>query len=196
MTLNIPKFLFIYEQEQFKTLDDYAKSGLTDVLAFLFNDPKMTDNRWIAYALATVQHECAGVWQPIEEYGKGKGKKYGIPDKRTGQTYYGRGYVQCTWYDNYKMLTDAWNKQHPNAQIDFTLHPELLCIPEYAYWAMSYGMRNGSYTGVGLSKYFNDEKTDPLNARKIINGLDKAGLIAGYYDKFITIISESEVADA
>jgi len=34
--------------------------------------------------------------QPIEEYGKGKGMKYGSPDPETGQTYYGRGFVQTT----------------------------------------------------------------------------------------------------
>jgi hypothetical protein len=55
---------------------------------------------------------------------------------------------------------------------------------------MSYAMRNGSYTGVGLRRYFNDTVTDPINARKIINGTDKAGLIANYYDMFMKILKE------
>jgi hypothetical protein len=189
MTIDKPTFLFMYEQEDFKTLTDATQAGLTDVLTFLENDPYLTDRRKIAYCLATTLHETAGEWIPLEEYGKGKGHPYGTPDKRTGQIYYGRGYIQCTWYDNYLMLTAAWNKANPTATVDFTTHPEMMCIPEYAYWAMSYGMRNGSYTGVGLSRYFNDTVTDPVNARRIINGTDCAARIAGYYDKFVHILT-------
>lgn len=190
MKIDKEKFIFMYEQQEFKTLSKPAQDGLNTVLTFLECDPNVTDQRWISYCLATTFHETAGTWTPLEEYGKGRGLKYGTPDKRTGQTYYGRGYVQATWYDNYKMLTDAWNKSHLQVPVDFTLHPELLCIPEYAYWAMSYGMRTGAYTGVGLKTYFNDKRADPINARKIINGTDKAELIAGYYDKFMRILAE------
>src|SRR5262245_47664065 len=59
------------------------------------------DLRWLAYVLATTYHETAQTMQPIEEYGKGKGQPYGVPDKETGQTYYGRGFCQLTWRDNY-----------------------------------------------------------------------------------------------
>ena len=38
--------------------------------------------------------------QPIEEYGKGAG--HPCADPETGQTCYGRGYVQLTWRDNYE----------------------------------------------------------------------------------------------
>ena len=55
--------------------------------------------------------------QPIEEYGKGKGRPYGIKDRETGETYFGRGYVQLTWRENYARQTTssastrqpAWN---------------------------------------------------------------------------------------
>ena len=40
-------------------------------------------------------------------------------------------------------------------------------------------MVEGWFTGKKLSDYFN-EKTDYINARKIVNGLDKADIIAGY----------------
>ena len=36
-------------------------------------DADVTDVRWAAYMLATVRHECADRWQPIEEFGKGGG---------------------------------------------------------------------------------------------------------------------------
>ena len=46
------------------------------------------------------------------------------------------------------------------------------------------GMSAGWFTGVGLPKYFNGTTEDPVNARRIVNGTDKADLIAGYYWKF------------
>jgi putative chitinase len=45
---------------------------------------------------------------------------------------------------------------------------------------MSYGMRNGSFTGKKLSDYINQNKCDYSNARRIINGVDRQALIAGY----------------
>src|SRR4051812_25042430 len=62
------------------------------------------DLRWLAYELATTQWETAHTMQPIEEYGKGSGKKYGVPDPETGEVYYGRGYVQLTWRENYQKM--------------------------------------------------------------------------------------------
>lgn len=62
---------------------------------------QMTDLRWLAYMLATAYHETARTMQPIAEYGKGKGRKYGVKGKH-GQVPYGRGYVQLTWDANYE----------------------------------------------------------------------------------------------
>src|ERR1041385_6889458 len=63
----------------------------------------LTDLRWLAYMLATCFHETARTMQPIEEYGKGKGYRYGKKIKRSGipytlpdKLYYGRGLVQLT----------------------------------------------------------------------------------------------------
>lgn len=171
------------------------KEGLLTLITFFESDPKMVDLRWIAYGFATVDRECAGTWEPIEEYGKGKGMPYGKPHPKTGLCYYGRGYTQNTWYANYLILTEAWNKKHPQIPVDFVKHPELLCIPEYAYWAMSYGMRNGAYTGVGLSKYINAEKCDYRNARRIINGTDHAHEIENAAIWFEGVLKSCEVKD-
>ena len=46
------------------------------------------------------------------------------------------------------------------------------------------GMIEGWFTGVGLPSFFNSDTEDPYNARKTVNGLDKADLIAGYYKSF------------
>lgn len=184
MKIDIPKFLFIYEQEQFKTLTESAQSGLESLLGYINDDDKITDPRWISYILATVFHECAGEWLPIAEYGKGKNYEYGKPDKVTGKTYYGRGFVQLTWAQNYKNLGEI-------LRVDLYNNPDLAMQPDISYKIMSYGMRNGSYTGVSLKKYFNADKTDAINARRIINGTDKAEQIAKYYDKFMGILQEA-----
>ena len=166
------KFLFLYQNE-YGTLNDNQRGGLLDLLGFIEADSDITDIRWNAYELATVKHECAGTWQPIAEYGKGKGRTYGEPDKKTGLVYYGRGYVQLTWADNYKTMGTFTGA-------DLYQNPDLAMQPDIAYRIMSVGMRKGLFTGVGLSKYINVDKCDYVNARRIINGTDCAEKIAGY----------------
>jgi len=140
---------------------------------------------WLAYALATFYHETAYTMQPIEEYGKGAGKSYGKPAGPYGQCYYGRGYVQLTWETNYKngqqFLKDRYGKDcgiYPVASN--ALDAETSALISYD------GMVYGWFTGVGLPKYLSKAKgiEDPVNARRIVNGTDKAQTIAGYYYKF------------
>lgn len=187
MKIDIEKFLFLYTNE-FKPLEADQKAGLSELLSYFNDDPHMTDIRWVAYCLATVKHECGDEWQPIEEYGKGKGLKYGHPVPPYQHVYYGRGLVQTTWKGNYEMLTVAWNKAHPDRPVDFVKNPELLLQMEYSYFAMSYAMRNGKYTGASLKRWINAEKCDYVNARRIINGTDKAELIADHAVKFERIL--------
>jgi hypothetical protein len=52
-------------------------------------------------------------------------------------------------------------------------------------------MIGGMFTGVRLSSYFNDQKTDWEGARRIINGTDKASLIADYAYEFYQAIHEA-----
>lgn len=195
MKIDYDKFLFMYEAEDFSPISGTRQSGLLDLLTLIENDAKIKDIRWAAYMLATVLRECGGEWKPIEEYGRGKGRPYGKPTGPYRLCYHGRGFTQTTWLDNYKMLTDAWTGAHPETPVDFVQHPGLLCIPDYAYWAMSYAMRNGTYTGVGLAKYINSEKCDYFNARKIINSLDVAQLIADNAVKFERMLRECALAD-
>lgn len=132
----------------------------------------VTDERQIAYIIATGIHECG--LKPIPENpGSRNGRPYNNPDPVTHQTYYGRGIVQLTWKGNYKTFGDLLG-------IDLINSPdEALEIPVASEIAVI-GMKGGMFTGVGLSRYFNDDRTDWVNARKIINGLDQAQKIAGY----------------
>ncbi len=57
-------------------------------------DEGYTNLRQLAYVFATAYHESAHKWNPsIREYGRGKGRKYGLPHADTGQIYYGRVYA-------------------------------------------------------------------------------------------------------
>lgn len=49
----------------------------------------------------------------------------------------------------------------------------------------------GTYTGKKLSDYFSPTKEEWVNARRIINGLDKANLIADYAREYYAALSYS-----
>ena len=164
--------------------------GLSFLLRQLQHDKEVTDLRWGAYMLATVKHECAETWQPIEEYGRGKTRAYGkeviVRDEQGNEyrnKYYGRGYVQLTWVENYR---DVGRKIGMHDQL--MLHPDLALAKEVAYRIMSYGMRHGAFTGRRLSTYISGEKADYENARRIINGTDQAVRIARYAGRFETML--------
>lgn len=147
-----------------------------------WEDSTLTDRRWLAYMLGTAWHETAKTMQAIEEYGKGKGRVYGKKDPKTGKAYYGRGFVQLTWAANYKKMGAILG-------IDLYNHPELALDTGIAVKIMFEGMTTGEsfkgdFTGKHLGMYFHDITADWRNARKIINGLDRADLIAKYAKDF------------
>lgn len=129
---------------------------------------RLTDLRWLAYIMATAWHETAYTMQPIEEYGKGKGKAY-------APTYYGRGLVQITWERNYARLSDAIGT-------DLVTHPEKALEMDNAIQILFEGMIDGLFTGRKLSDYFG-KSADWKGARAIVNGKDRAAEIAGYAQK-------------
>ena len=57
-------------------------------------------------------------------------------------------------------------------------NPELAERPEIAAQILVGGMKTGSFTGKGLDAYINDSQTDFVNARRIVNGTDKAQTFA------------------
>ena len=154
------------------------------------------DLRWLAYMLGTVYHETARTMYPIEEYGKGKGRRYGNKIKQSGkpysepnQIYYGRGYVQLTWFENYERMGRILG-------IPLLQKPELALVPEHSANIMFEGMTRGvtfkgDFTGRCLEQYFNDTTEDWYNARRVINGVDRAELIAGYSKRFFEILKAS-----
>jgi putative chitinase len=173
-------------RKKFGGLNQTQVDGLEVLLAGIEADPDVTDLRWAAYMLATVKHECANRYQPLEEFCKGKGRKYGKPVN--GHVYYGRGYVQLTWDYNYKNLGEVLGMGSK-----LLTDPSLALDPATAYRIMSYGMRHGTFTSKRLADTISGNKCDYRLSRKIINGLDKAALIAGYATEFENILRTSQV---
>lgn len=137
------------------------------------------DIRHLAYMMATTHHETAFTMCPITEYGSQSylmGKDY--------YPYIGRGYVQLTWEENYARAGEAVGE-------DLVSYPDLALEPDLAAVIMYDGMRDGWFTGVTLSDYFNETTNDPYNARKIINGTDCASQIAEYHADFLAAIQAS-----
>lgn len=156
---------------------------------------RLRNIKWLAYILATAYHETGGRMQPVREgfaqtdqqareivtrmFERGRiSTNYSIPNIH-GNSYYGRGLVQITWEDNYRRVGFAiglgdnlW--KNPDLALDRMISVRILCI----------GMEKGLFTGKSLSDYINDDECDYRNARRIINGLDKAHMISVYAQKF------------
>ena len=196
--MNNHKFLNEIEKTLFNgKLTERQRQGINYKLK-AFDKHDIIDYRWRAYMLATSFHETARTMQPIEEKGRGAGKRYGKTIKYNGEVYaypdklyYGRGDVQLTWYENYELMGRLLN-------IPLLEQPELALNPEVSARIMIEGMtrglsKSGDFTGVSLENYFNLYREDPYNARKVINGLDCAMLIEEYYNKFLTAIKNSRL---
>ena len=145
---------------------------------------------WLAYALATAWHECR--LRPIHEMGGAKYlSKYdtGALAKALGNTpqadgdgikYAGRGLVQLTGRTNYENAGKALG-------LDLLAHPDKALEPDVATRILIWGMEGGKFTGKALKDYLPDRLgTVPQfeQARRIINGRDKAAMIAGYAGRF------------
>ena len=129
---------------------------------------------WVAYILATAWHEARFI--PQEEWGKGRGKKYGKPGKY-GQSQHGRGFVQLTWDFNYEWADKALDLNGALLR-DF----DLALAPHLAARILVKGMVEGAFTGKSLADYVGVMATKQQfkEARRIVNGRDKDTLIAGY----------------
>jgi hypothetical protein len=188
-------------REAFGKLSQATVNGLELLGRNMEEDPNLRNLQWAAYMLATVKHECANRWMPITEFGSRdyfrkyepgtkKGKELGNREPGDGYRYRGRGYVQITGRANYARLTAALGLSDTDLESD----PDHALRPMLAYRIMSVGMIQGLFTGAKLADFVDGERCDYRNARRIVNGLDRAELIAGYARTLEAILRGSIVA--
>lgn len=140
-----------------------------------------------AYALATACHETAYTMQPVRE-------AYWLSEnwRRKNLRYYpfyGRGYVQLTWKENYEK---ADRELSLGGQLNGNL--ELALDPDIAARIMVRGMQEGWFAGDRNGNRHTLARHLPANgaasvaqmtsARRIINGTDKNDKIAAEAIKF------------
>lgn len=123
----------------------------------------------LAYTVATAFWETARTMKPVREaYWKSEAWR-----KRNLRywPWYGRGHVQLTWERNYK-------KAARKLGIPLDKDPDLALKSGVSVQVITLGMIEGWFTNKKLGNYVTLKKSDYRNARRIINGTDKAAQIA------------------
>lgn len=192
---------YFYDYVRLHLFDGKLKQRQVDGMNVLLDnwEKKMAamDDRWLAYVMGTVHHEVDRRMQPIKEYGSKSyfRRMYDIEGERPriarqlgninpgdGVKFHGRGFVQLTGRNNYQDWSNRLGE-------DLIENPDLALDTEIATEIILEGMRLGTFTGKKLEDYFNVQKDNWKNARRIINGLDKANLIASYGKQYYAAIS-------
>lgn len=132
---------------------------------------------WCAYVLATEYHETAKRMQPVKEgltlsdNWRKKNLKY--------YPWYGRGEIQLTHKYNYEFATKRLREL--GWDVDLVANPDQALDPKVSTAVMIIGMLEGWFTKKKLRDYIprNPTREHYRNARRIVNGTDRADLIAG-----------------
>lgn len=158
-----------------------------------------------AYNLGTAVVETGFSMQPVREtefhgrrytdaqvvarldraYQQGRLKQVKKPYWRVdsdGKSWFGRGYVQITHKDNYRRVGDRIG-------VDLVEDPSRALNPDVAATIMVIGCQEGLFSGRRLGEFL---PGDFYNARKVVNGLDRAQEIADYASRFLEALTERD----
>jgi hypothetical protein len=172
------------------------RKALDFLLTRFENDSKFTMVRELAYVLATIRWETAHTFLPIAEKRASRANSprlWEIQNRYWPSGFYGRGYVQITWKENYlkagaRLAGQSFMINRSNVVVSgntFADHPDYVMDPNVAYAICASGMRQGWITGKKLPDFIVEGKPpDYVNARRIINGTDRASDIAAMAGQF------------
>ena len=196
---------FFFEEVKLRLFDGSMRpsqvSSLNGILDAWESRTAGSDDRWLAYMLGTTHHETGRTMQPVREtfastddraimiltkaWKAGKlpwvKKDYWSRDA-DGKSWLGRGFVQLTHKANYQKMAALTGE-------DLVGHPERAMDVGVATKVLIEGMIAGSFTGKKLGDYFSPTKEDWINARRIINHVERAELVASYARKYYAAIS-------
>jgi predicted chitinase len=149
-----------------KDVHDFSTKGGT--IAAIKWSCKVQDiglNTQMAYVLATVEWETAQTFRPVKE-------AFWMSEDWRKQNlryypYYGRGYVQLTWENNYSKYSQILG-------IDLVNNPDKAMDSDVALFVLTHGFKTGAFTGRKIGEFININQTDFVSARRCINGSDRA----------------------
>jgi putative chitinase len=147
-----------------------------------------------AYVFATAWHETGPtgsslhmlprkeIWGPSEAQKRYEGNRgLGNTQPGDGKLFMGRGYVQITGRTNYvkaSAITEQPLVSNPNLAMQASIAAKIIVD----------GMTKGWFTGKSMADY-----DTYIEMRRVVNGTDKASLIAGYAKSFEEALRAAEV---
>jgi predicted chitinase len=135
----------------------------------------------IAYVLATTKWETAQTFRPVEEaFWLKKAESY--RKKLKYYPFYGRGYVQLTWKNNYQSYGDILD-------LPMVSTPSIALDPQVALFVLVHGFKVGTFTGRKITDFIDEQATDFVRARRCINGTDKSQEIAELAQEFLATLT-------
>lgn len=185
------------------SLGQHQVDGINGILdAFASHGDGRADT--LAYALATAYHETGGRMVPVREgfastdagarravnnLAKQRGPnsavaRYAQPQPPYGHVYYGRGHVQLTWIENYR-------RSSADAGVDLVKNPDAMLDPVISARVLIKGLLDGRWNGQGHGLRYYLDKGDVRGARRTVNVLDKADMIAGYHRSFLRAFEDA-----
>lgn len=159
-----------------KVHDFSTKQGTIDAIRWECQTQGIGLNTQMAYVIATTEWETAKTFKPVREAfwlsesWRKKNLRY--------YPFYGRGFVQLTWKNNYQKYSDLLG-------VDMVKTPDLAMDSNVALFVLVHGFKTGTFTTRKITDYINVNKTDFLNARRCINGMDQASKIAALATKYL-----------
>jgi putative chitinase len=194
---------FKHFRSRFGPLSQSLVDALEALLAEIEDDERFvttdTERRQLAYCLATFKWETAHTMRPIDEFGSIErfdrlygpqtpvGRRLGNTQAGDGSRFHGRGFVQLTGRNNYARAGAFTNT-------DLIKHPEQAKDTKLAYRIAVQGMIEGWFTAKRLNQFIkNATPPDYEGARTIINGHDKAQIIADIARRFDEVLTFSRI---
>lgn len=171
----------------------------------------------LAYALATVYGETGRTMEPVREgFAKTDAgarravarlaarrgpnsavAKYAQPAGPYGHVYYGRGFPQLTWIDNYRGAS-------ADAGVDLVANPDAILDPVISARVLIRGLMDGRWNGrrKGITHYEMLDgvpglsEVEAIAARRTVNVQDKAAEYARFYRSFRAALVAAGMQDA
>jgi predicted chitinase len=129
----------------------------------------------LAYALATIEHETAGTFEPIEEIkGRRSARRLGYEG---GANYFGRGFIQLTHLRNYRTVGKRINMGE-----QLVRNPELAGDPKVAAKVLAAFFKDNGIATLATNGRF-------IQARKPVNPDDWAWFIASAAWRYLEMIA-------